>query len=132
MRVLSYLVFFVLIASLGANGQNSTSWNNFRGSQDLLGTTNVNFPDKPKKLWSFQVGDNIKSAAVIGEGKIIIGATDGVVYCLDLKGKLVWKYKTENSIEAPALILNGKVYVGNLDGSFYAIKLSDGKLIWKY
>ncbi|HSN50492.1 MAG TPA: PQQ-binding-like beta-propeller repeat protein, partial [Bacteroidales bacterium] len=131
MRVI-YLILFFLIIFEGANGQNSTSWNNFRGSQELSGTTNVNFPEKPKKLWNFKVGDNIKSAAVIGDGKIVIGATDGIIYCLDLKGKLIWKYKTENSIEAPAMILNGNVYVGNLDGNLYALKLSDGSLVWKY
>ena len=127
-----FLILAVFAGSMGASGQTSTSWTNFRGSQDLLGATQVNFPEKPKLLWTFPVGDNIKSAAVISDGKIVIGATNGVVYCLDLKGKLVWKYKTENSIEAPALILNGRVYVGNLDGNLFALKLSDGSLIWKY
>ena len=110
MRIL-YFILFGLITSVYANSQNSSSWNNFRGSQELLGITNINFPDKPRLLWSYQTGDNIKSAAVIADGKIVIGATDGLIYCLDFKGKLLWKYKTENSIEAPALILNGKVYV---------------------
>jgi outer membrane protein assembly factor BamB len=131
MRAL-FLIISVLLTLIDANGQTSVDWSGFRGSQDLLGTTNVNFPDNPKKLWTFQTGDNIKSAPVISDGKIVIGATDGIVYCLDLKGKLIWKFKTENSIEASALILNKKVYIGNLDGSFYALNLSNGALLWKY
>ena len=111
MKTLS-LILFVLIAFSGAKGQSSNNWSNFRGSQDLSGVTNVNFPDKPKLLWNLQIGDNIKSAAVIADGKIIISGTDGIVYCLDLKGKILWKYKTENSIEAPALILNNKAIAG--------------------
>ena len=131
MKIL-FLTLWIFIVISGANGQTSTDWTNFRGSQDLLGTTAVNFPDKPKLLWSFQTGDNIKSAAVIANGKIVVGATDGIIYCLDLKGKLLWKYKTENSIEAPALILNNRIFIGNLDGNLYALKLNDGSLIWKY
>ena len=103
MKVLIFIVL-VLIGSAGAIGQNSVGWTNFRGSQDLLGTTQVSFPENPKLLWNFQLGNNIKSAPVISDGKIIIGATDGYVYCLDLKGKQQWKYNTDNSIEAPALI----------------------------
>ena len=91
MRKLYLLLFAFNALIAGANGQTSDSWSNFRGSQDLLGTTKVNFPDKPKLLWSFQTGDNIKSAAVISEGKIVIGVTDGTIFCLDLKGKVLWK-----------------------------------------
>src|SRR5664279_4981255 len=88
MKLLIFLLI-VFIISGSANGQNSTTWSNFRGSHDLLGTTQVSFPDKPKLLWTFRAGDNIKSAPVISGGKVVIGATDGFVYCLDLKGKLV-------------------------------------------
>ena len=131
MRILLLLVL-ILDFLYVANGQTAESWNNFRGSQSLLGVTQVNFPDKPRLIWSYQASDNIKSAAVIADGKIVVGGTDGTVYCLNLKGRLVWKHKTENSIEAPALILNNKVFVGNLDGNLFALKLSDGSLIWKY
>jgi outer membrane protein assembly factor BamB len=126
------IIFLLLISSFQLIAQNTSCWSDFRGNQSLTGTTKASIPNNPKLLWTFQAGDNIKSAPVVCDDKIVVGATNGTVFCLDLKGKLIWKYKTENSIEAPALILNSKVYIGNLDGTLFALNLSDGKLVWKY
>ena len=84
--ILSLLVALI-ITELSA--QTTNCWNNFRGNQSLTGTTNVNIPENPKLLWSFQTGDNIKSAPVICDSKIVVASTNGTVFCLDLKGKLI-------------------------------------------
>ncbi|MBK6282420.1 MAG: PQQ-like beta-propeller repeat protein [Draconibacterium sp.] len=51
------------------------------------------------------------------KGKVVIGSTDGFVYCLDTNGKQLWKFETGNAIEASALIHENVVYIGNLDGT---------------
>ena len=122
----------IWIWSLGCFSQPFDSWPIFRGDQNLKGVSKTTIPNTPKLLWSFTTGDNIKSAPVVDKNKVVIGSTDGFVYCLDLTGKLIWKFETGNSIEAPALVLENTVYIGNLDGTLYALDLNTGKKLWDY
>ena len=89
--------------------QTPDSWPIFRGDQNLKGVAKTTIPTSPKLLWTFETGDNIKSAPVVANGKVVIGSTDGFVYCLDTNGKLLWKFDSGNVIEAPALILENVV-----------------------
>ncbi|HPF51381.1 MAG TPA: PQQ-binding-like beta-propeller repeat protein, partial [Draconibacterium sp.] len=133
---MNMLRYFVLITFLGIScniiAQPSSSWPIFRGDQHLTGISGTTLPAQPKLLWTFETGDNIKSAPVVADGKIVIGSTDGFVYCIDTNGKLLWKFETSNSIEAPALILEKVVYIGNLNGTLYALDLNTGKKLWEY
>ncbi len=112
--------------------QGQTSWPVFRGNQQLTGVSSSAFPGEPELLWTFDTGDVLKSAPVAANGKIVIGSTNGMVYCLDTGGRKVWEYATSNSIEAPALILENTVYIGNLDGQLLALDLHSGKMKWEY
>jgi eukaryotic-like serine/threonine-protein kinase len=122
----------IIFFAVSLTAQSTISWPIFRGNQQLTGVSKTELPDQPKLLWTFQTGDNIKSAPVVDQGKVVIGSTDGVVYCLDTTGKLLWKYETSNAIEAPALIHKNTVYIGNLDGNFYALDLNTGAKKWEY
>ena len=102
MKYLQLIIF--LFFGIETFAQPTDSWTIFRGDQNLKGVSKTSLPDSPKLLWTFTSGDNIKSSPVIDKGKVVIGSTDGFVYCLDLKGKLLWKFETGNAIEAPALI----------------------------
>jgi eukaryotic-like serine/threonine-protein kinase len=113
-------------------GGNAADWTNSRGGQTLHGVTSSVIPTTVKLKWTYPIGSELKSSPVIQGSNIVIGSTDGTVYCLTLAGKIRWKFKTDNAIEAPALILNNCVYVGNLSGNFYAINLTTGRQIWKY
>lgn len=103
-----------------------------RGNQALTGMLNETVPDKVRKLWSFNAGDEIKASPVVSGQTIVAGCMDGWVYALDLNGKLLWKFDTGNGIEAPALILGNTVYIGNLTGVLYALDLINGKEKWQY
>ncbi|MCA1760611.1 MAG: PQQ-binding-like beta-propeller repeat protein, partial [Bacteroidales bacterium] len=122
----------ILFFAAGLTAQSADSWPIFRGNQQLTGVSKTELPAQPKLLWTFQTGDNIKSAPVVDQGKVVIGSTDGVVYCIDFQGKLLWKFETSNTIEAPALIYNNTVYIGNLDGNLYALDLNTGTKKWEY
>ncbi len=123
-----FITFFSLSSLKGAN----TEWLNSRGNSSLQGATNFEFPQKPNKKWVYKTESSFKSAPVINDGKIIVGATNGEMLCLDLKGNLIWKFNSGNSIEAPALIYNEVVYFGNLSGSLFAVNIKTGKKIWEY
>ena len=121
-----------IITTGSSYSQKAVCWNMFRGDQALTGTTVFDFPAKPEILWTFKIDDEIKSSPVSCNNKIITGAGDGYVYCLDLNGKLIWKFNSGNTIEAPALILEDNVYVGNLDGSLFSLNLNTGHKNWEY
>ncbi len=123
------IIYTIILIWLTFNcfAQSPNSWPIFRGDQNLTGVSKTIIPNSPKLLWTFETADNIKSAPVVADGKVVIGSTDGVVYCLDLNGKLLWKFDTGNTIEAPALIVNKTIYIGNLDGMLYALDLNSGE-----
>jgi outer membrane protein assembly factor BamB len=120
------------IFSEPANSQKESCWNVFRGDQALTGTSVFEFPAKPEILWTFKVDDEIKSSPVSCDDKIVFGAGDGFIYCLDINGKLIWKFNSNNTIEAPAIILEGNVYIGNLGGSLFSLNLNTGWKNWEY
>src|SRR5210317_1231682 len=100
-----YLLLILIYIIIQVNAQPTDSWPIFRGDQNLTGVSNTTLSASPELKWTFETGDNIKSAPVVDDGKVVIGSTDGLVYCIDLNGKLLWNFDTGNSIEAPALIL---------------------------
>ena len=130
MRVI--LTILILHFSVFLNAQSENCWPNSRGDFQLHGTTSVAFPQKVDLKWTFDADGIFKSAPVICNNKIVVGSTNGTLYCLNIPGDSLWGFKTDNSIEAPALIHNGIVYFGNLTGMLYALELETGKKIWEY
>jgi eukaryotic-like serine/threonine-protein kinase len=59
-----WLVFIIGFIGNQVFPQATVSWPIFRGSQQLTGYSKTELPDQPKLLWTFQTGDNIKSAPV--------------------------------------------------------------------
>jgi eukaryotic-like serine/threonine-protein kinase len=126
------LIITVFFIGKQVSPQASGSWPIFRGNQQLTGISKTELPSKPVLLWTFQTGDNIKSAPVVWQDRVITGSTDGFVYCLNTEGKLLWKFESGNAIEAPALIYKNTVYIGNLDGTFFALDLKSGDKKWEH
>ena len=132
--MIKFITIVVLLLGCfnSSDGQSRNSWPLFRGNQQLNGVSESELPIPMKLLWTFHTGDNIKSAPVVDRQRVVVGSTDGHVYCLDLNGDLLWKFNTGNAIEAPALIHENTVYIGNMDGILYAFDLDTGKERWKY
>lgn len=110
----------------------AADWSSSRGNPAQHGVTTEVIPLTVKQAWSVSLGKELKASPVVAGNRIVVGNTDGTVYCLNLSGKILWKYKTDNSIEAPALILDNTVYVGNLSGNLYAFNLLTGKKRWMF
>jgi eukaryotic-like serine/threonine-protein kinase len=127
-----FVMVIMLLLQMTSNAQDSGCWPIFRGNQRLTGSVSALLPDKPRLSWTFSAGSMIKSSPVACDNKIVVCASDGTIYCLDMNGKKLWQFKTSNSIEASPLILDSKIYIGNLDGTLYALELSSGKKIWEY
>ncbi|MBS1512079.1 MAG: PQQ-binding-like beta-propeller repeat protein [Bacteroidetes bacterium] len=77
----------------------------------------------------------ILAAPVIAADKIIFGARDGFLYCLDaITGKALWTVDHHISwIISTVAIKDSFVVTGTSDGRFVqAVNLNTGKEIWKY
>jgi outer membrane protein assembly factor BamB len=83
---------------------------------------------KYNDIWDYYL-----SGAVVLNGRVYFGSSDGNIYSLDAKsGTLLWKYKTGNVVHATPVIKDKWLFVGSFDGYFYALNALNGKLIWKF
>lgn len=93
----------------------------------------VAFDIKSKSIvWNFETQDNIlfsapymgkgsktvESSPIIEDDKIIFGANDGNIYCVDTKsGKEVEKFNAGSAVLGKALVKDNKLYAGTFDGN---------------
>lgn len=101
-----------------------------------------------KEKWNYRIiGEPLKldtlgfdrkailAAPVVSDDKIIFGARDGYLYCLNAgNGKLIWTVDHEVSwIISTVAIKDSFVVTGTSDGRFVqAVNLNTGREIWKY
>ncbi|MEP7372566.1 MAG: PQQ-binding-like beta-propeller repeat protein [Chitinophagaceae bacterium] len=100
-----------------------------------------------KEKWTFKVRGEpmnleeygfdrkaILAAPVISQDKIIFGARDGFLYCLDANGKQLWVVDHQVSwIVSTVAVKDTFVVTGTSDGRFVqAVNLNTGKEIWKF
>jgi outer membrane protein assembly factor BamB len=76
----------------------------------------------------------IFGAPVISQNKIVFGARDGFLYCLDTEGKQVWVVDHQVSwVISTVAVKDSFVVTGTSDGRFVqAVNLHTGKEIWKF
>ena len=95
----------------------------------------------PRKrvAWQFKVGGAANSTAVVQDDRILFGANDGCVYCLDKNsGQALWKHQVEPA-ESRAFIFfstprvaDGRVYVGAANKHLYCLDLATGERLWEH
>ncbi len=95
--------------------------------------------DKGKKLWEFKIDSHAESTPSISNGKVVFGAGNDGIYCLDAKtGKEAWHYTAANGIhiDANPVIWDGKVYAGSglskthQVNQIFCLDLATGKEVW--
>ncbi len=83
--------------------------------------------------WGRASGDYYTSSAVLGNGMVIVGGGDGVLYAFEPgSGTVRWKFSTGGRIRSSPAIANNLVYVASFDGKVYALDLTTGALRWSY
>ncbi|HEY1350273.1 MAG TPA: PQQ-binding-like beta-propeller repeat protein [Ktedonobacteraceae bacterium] len=71
------------------------------------------------------------STAVVADGLLYIGATDGYLYAFDaLTGQLQWNALAGNFLHSSPAVANGLVYVGSRDYKLYAFDARTGREVW--
>ena len=74
-------------------------------------------------LWTFRCGGRVDSSPVVAGGRVCFGATDGVVYVLDVRtGKEVCRFEAGGGILATPAVVAGRVVIATLDGAVYCLR----------
>lgn len=67
----------------------------------------------------------------VDERYVIVGATDGILRCLDpATGEVFWQHEFDGNISAAPLLAGDVVYVGTMRERIVALDVSSGELLW--
>jgi eukaryotic-like serine/threonine-protein kinase len=76
---------------------------------------------------------NTVSDPAIAYGKVYVGSSDFLVYCLDASnGAHIWNYTTNAEVYASPAVADGCVLAGSYDGNVYCLNASSGSEIWSF
>lgn len=85
-------------------------------------------------IWKVKVATyGMASSGIIHDDTILQSTRDGILFALDLKGKILWKYKArEDDVIGPPAVYEGRIYVASFaDHNIHCVSL-DGKGLWKF
>jgi outer membrane protein assembly factor BamB len=123
------IVLGTYIASSAAIVQNNAFLGNYDGdfmSVDLeKGTLN----------WKISLNNqaSVISSPSVVKNKVIIGAQDQRVHCLDAKtGQKLWSFKTQGNVDASPVVDNNKVLACSIDGRIYILNINTGTEIFSF
>jgi len=108
------------------------------GGMVLAGTLEGNFLGLDFKsgriAWQYdKAQDNIWSAPASDGQRVVFGADDCQVHCLNVEtGDLFWVFPTRENVRGSPVICGDKVVVGSDDGRLYLLRLDDGTALWSY
>ena len=90
-----------------------------------------------KLVWRYRVGAAVKGAPAELGGRLVVGAYDGSLTCLNYNGRRIWRSSTggvlsSNTFYATAALAYDTAYIGGTGGSIYAFDLHNGGLRWSY
>jgi len=78
--------------------------------------------------WDFYL-----SSAVVADGLVFFGSSDGFVYALDsASGALKWKFPTGDIVHSSPAMAGGTLFVGSWDSYLYALDPANGKEKWRF
>lgn len=85
-----------------------------------------------EEVWKTKLGNyGVAMSPTIVNERIYIGARDGNLYCLDMRGNEIWRFQTGGVVESKAVIRNGRIYFGSEDGNMYCLDF-EGNEIWRF
>ncbi len=92
-------------------------------------------PDKPIKLWQFDVGGCIIGPVERDENSLFFACKDTYIYRVDMiherKAELVWKYQTNALLDRAPYITQDVVYQYAGDKGLAAVDKENGQLLWQ-
>jgi outer membrane protein assembly factor BamB len=89
-------------------------------------------------LWVFETGGEVWSSPSYNGEHIFVGSDDGLLYSLDIDGKLLWKTKLNGKVRSSSPCLSFydeesercSVFIGTYNGGIYCLNQSSGMIKW--
>ncbi len=112
----------------------SGGWPLWRGDPAGTGLATSVLPEKLQRRWTFRASSGgFEATAVIADGTVYIGSTDGPFYAIDLRtGQKRWEFTEGAGYFAPAAVTDQMVFVGDVQGRFFALRSTDGQKAWHF
>jgi outer membrane protein assembly factor BamB len=89
-------------------------------------------PDKPAKIWQFDVPSTVIGPVVHDAASLYFACRDTCVYSIELSsGKLIWKYQTQGILDTAPQVGSKLVYQPVPGMGLAAIDKQTGKLVWQ-
>jgi outer membrane protein assembly factor BamB len=110
-----------------------SDWPTFRHDPARSGATPARVASDISVTWKTKLKGKL-TAPVASYGKVFVARPDAhTVYTLDSKnGELLWQFTAGGRIDSPPTIHEGRVLFGSADGYVYCLRVSDGKLVWRF
>lgn len=126
-----FILFFLLVIFINGENFQTHPWACYHHDSQRTGLSNFIVGDSLEIAWTYNVGAEISGSAVVDNlGRIIFGARNGYLYCLNSNGELLWRTSLGATIyfSTPALDDSGNIYMTT---SRKLIKLnSNGQILW--
>jgi len=120
-------------AAYRAVPESNSSWPMYRHDTMRSGYTPITLGARLEKGWAKDVADK-PSPLVSTDGIVVtVAPKKNAVYAMEtVTGRELWRYRAGGPIDSAPSLNAGRVYFGSHDGYVYCLRLSDGKLIWKF
>lgn len=81
-----------------------------------------------RRLWRYSLASGARfGTASFHGGAVLVGASDGKVYCIDAeRGAVAWTFQAQAAIQSAPIVHEGLVYAVAQDGHFYVIDFPSG------
>ena len=119
----------------------SGDWPTHRGNAMRSGVAASAVPAQLKKQWKADIGGpSTKLRAskitqpVIAGGMVLVAAVDAhTVHAMNARnGKVLWSFTAGGRVDSSPTIHKGQALFGCADGWVYSLRVSDGKLAWRF
>jgi outer membrane protein assembly factor BamB len=90
-------------------------------------------PDKPQRIWQFDVGDGVVGQMVRDKQQLFLASKDTYIYELSMSGarRPLWKYQTEAILGTGPVVTQDVVYQYVNEKGLTAIDKKSGKFLWQ-
>ncbi len=83
--------------------------------------------------WRFPTGGAIYAQPFhdAATDRIYVGASDGIVRALDVRGMFLWSHATGDSVATRPVVAGGTLVFGSEDGHVYGVDADTGRRLWQ-
>ncbi len=113
--------------------RNSSNWPMYRHDRRRSGAATTSLSADLKKVWEVDLGGRPTGCVAVGD-TVLVAVPDShqVVALCATDGKRSWTFTAGGRIDTPPTIDRGRAYFGCADGWLYCLRMSDGRLVWRF